>query len=71
MADIIISSSEPLKLISLFEQLFPGIDLTSMVKILTGVKMKTNGSLHLEKAISNTESVELNITINPDPVVKK
>ena len=67
MADITVTSSEPIKLIKLFEQFFPGIELGPMIKVLTGIESK--GNLSVSKAIDGGEKVTVNLTINPDPVI--
>ena len=64
MAQLQISSSEPLKIIELIEQLVPGVKLDALTSMLTGIQL--TGSFTLSKKVSANETVTLQVNITPD-----
>ena len=64
MAQLQISSSEPLKIIELIEQLVPGVKLDALTSMLAGIQL--TGSFTLAKKVSADETVTLQVTITPD-----
>lgn len=63
MAKLIMSSSEPSKIMKLVEQMFPGVKLDAMEQMIEGVTME--GTLKLTKKIEQDSSIVLEVTINP------
>lgn len=63
MAKLTMSSSEPVKIMRLVEQMFPGVKLDAMEKMIEGVTME--GTLKLNKKIDATSSVTLEVTVTP------
>lgn len=63
MAKLIMSSSEPIKIMRLIEQMFPGVKLDAMEQMIDGVTME--GTIKLSKKIADNSSVILEVTINP------
>lgn len=64
MAKLNMSSAEPLKMIRLIEQMFPGVNLDSMEKMLEGIQM--SGTMTVSKKLSANETFTLEVTVtNP------
>jgi len=63
MAQITLNSSEPLKIIKLVEQMFPGVDLKSMEKMIDGIT--ANGTMTFSKKIDTNSTVTVAVTITP------
>jgi hypothetical protein len=61
MAKLIMSSSEPIKIMRLVEQMFPGVKLDAMEQMIDGVTME--GTIKLNKKIDVNSSVTLEVTI--------
>lgn len=61
MAKLIMSSSEPIKIMKLVEQMFPGVNLDAMEQMIDGVTME--GTIKLNKKIDANSSVTLEVTI--------
>lgn len=55
------SSSEPIKIMKLVEQMFPGVNLDAMEQMIDGVTME--GTIKLNKKIDANSSVTLEVTI--------
>ena len=64
MAKLIMSSSEPVKIMRLVEQMFPGVKLDAMEQMIDGVTME--GTLKLTKKIDTDSSIILEVTVNPN-----
>jgi hypothetical protein len=63
MAKLTMFSSEPVKIMRLIEQMFPGVKLDAMEKMIEDVTME--GTLKLTKKIATDSSVALEVTITP------
>lgn len=57
------ASSEPVKIMRLVEQMFPGVKLDAMEQMIDGVTME--GTIKLNKKIDANASVTLEVTITP------
>lgn len=64
MAKIQMTSSEPLKIVRLMEQLFPGTDLKVVEGMLQGISLQ--GSMTLSKKIAQDSTFTLEITVLPE-----
>jgi len=62
MAQLILSSTEPAKVLKLVEQLFPGVDLKIIEGIISGIEL--DGTLN---ATDTASGVTLSVTINKAP----
>ena len=63
MAKLTMASSEPVKIMRLVEQMFPGVKLDAMEQMIDGVTME--GTIKLNKKIDPNASVTLEVTITP------
>jgi len=63
MAKLTMSSSEPVKIMRLMEQMFPGVKLDAMEKMIEGVIITCDATL--TKKIGTDESVTLQVIITP------
>jgi hypothetical protein len=63
MAKLTMSSSEPVKIIKLIEQMFPGVKLDAMEQIIEGVAIE--GDIKLTKSLAKDTSVILEVIITP------
>ena len=63
MAKLTMASSEPVKIMRLVEQMFPGVKLDAMEQMIDGVTME--GTIKLNKKIDANASVTLEVTITP------
>ncbi len=61
MAKLTMASSEPVKIMRLVEQMFPGVKLDAMEQMIDGVTME--GTIKLNKKIDVNSSVTLEVTI--------
>lgn len=57
------ASSEPVKIIKLIEQMFPGVKLDAMEKIIEGVSIE--GDIKFTKSLDKDSSVVLEVTVTP------
>ena len=61
MAKLIMASSEPVKIIHLIEQMFPGVKLDAMAQMISGVDV--TGTMTFTKQLTDNSSIILEVDI--------